>query len=545
MGLAASQCRMLLLTGRRNDVEADLMKISNQLMLLSRDSSNVSDKYSKSLNKTKLTWNAGGTSMDLTYDLLMRPNPYAGSGQYILTNTSNGKVLLNNYYINALGLPASGASGAISSVYSTKEAFAAKMMGCSVDELSEVEDSLVLGGASGKTMSVQDFLNDLNSVDFGSGKHVLSNNFSGAAFNGTGSSIENLYNSNALWVLNKDENDNKGFRASMLTNSVGKLNSEFLDKIVSSLKGDPSYNTEALEIARYATMAIFKAALSEVPDQKDNSPTNTTLQNGIYTKFNKGGGEGVEDCAGVTADAQPSAEKYNSIIYWNNSNGTHDASIYAVNVKNVVNTFFTYYAAALEGKLTAKKDSSGNLTGINEGVSYKDGLHSLAGISAQSASKSKYAAEVKDYNENEEKTTPGTSGSKTYGYSATFYFNLYSAVNSAGWQSSDNFDSEEFLQNQVLYGSVTIKQLNSSGKWSALTSSSATSPLSSEADEEYQEKAEREYEAEKDMITYKETRLNLRKSMLDSELSSVNTEMQSVSKLLEKHYEDFKLFQNG
>ncbi len=545
MGLAASQCRMLLLTGRRNDVEADLMKISNQLMLLSRDSSNISEKYSNSLNKTKLTWNAGPASMDLTYDLLMRPNAYAGSGQYVLTNTSNGRVLLNNYYINALGLPSSGAAGAISSAYSTSEAFAAKMIGCSVDELGEVADPVEVSETAGKTMSINDFLKDLNSVDFGTGKHVLSNNFSGAAFNGSGASIESLYNSNALWVLNKDENDNDGFRAKLLNNSVGKLNSEFLDNIVSSLKGNPSYNSEALEIARYATMAIFKAALSEVPDQKDNSPTDTVMQNGIYTKFNRGGGKGVEDCAGVTAEAQPSAEKFNSIIYWNNSNGANDASIYAVNVKNVINTFFTYYAAALAGKLTAAKDSSGNVTGINEGISYKDGVHSLAGVSAQSVTKSTYATTVKDYDENTDTTPPDNSGTKTYGYTAKYYMNLYNAINSAGWQSSDNLDSEEYLQNQVLYGSVTIKQLNSSGGWSALTSSSATSPLSSETDEQYQEQAERDYEAEKDKITYKETRLNLRKTMLDAELSSVNTEMQSVSKLLEKHYEDFKLFQNG
>ena len=242
---------------------------------------------------------------------------------------------------------------------------------------------------------------------------------------------------------------------------------------------------------------------------------------------------------------QSSAEKFNSIIYWNNSNGADDASIYAVNVKNVVNTFFTYYAAALEGKLTAKKDSNGKVTGINEGISYKDGIHSLAGVSAQSTTKSTYATQVKDYNESVEETPSKDSGTKTYGYTATFYMNLYSAINSAGWQSSGNLDSEEYLQNQVLYGGVTIKQLNSSGGWSALTSSSANSPLSSETDEQYQEQAERDYEAEKDKITYKETRLNLRKTMLDAELSSVNTEMQSVSKLLEKHYEDFKLFQNG
>ena len=78
-GLAASQARLLFLTSRQDDIGLKEMRISNQKMSLSRESSSISDAYTAALNQRKLTWVVDGTSITdqttaLTYDLLMKPN---------------------------------------------------------------------------------------------------------------------------------------------------------------------------------------------------------------------------------------------------------------------------------------------------------------------------------------------------------------------------------------------------------------------------------------------------------------------------------------
>ena len=102
MGLAASQARLLFLTSRQDDIGLKEMRISNQKMSLSRESSSISDAYTAALNQRKLTWVVDGTSITdqttaLTYDLLMKPNNSTKLGQYLVANSSNDKVVLDKF----------------------------------------------------------------------------------------------------------------------------------------------------------------------------------------------------------------------------------------------------------------------------------------------------------------------------------------------------------------------------------------------------------------------------------------------------------------
>ena len=55
MGLAASQSRLLLLTARKNAVEAQMMTISNEKLMLSRKVADASKAYNNALNTKVLT----------------------------------------------------------------------------------------------------------------------------------------------------------------------------------------------------------------------------------------------------------------------------------------------------------------------------------------------------------------------------------------------------------------------------------------------------------------------------------------------------------
>ena len=143
MGLAASQARLLFITGRKNDVEFNQMRIANEKISLSRDSAELADEYTRSLNQRKLMWAVDGSAtssntVDLTYDLLMQSGTANQVGQYLITD-SNDRVALSDDICTKLGLSGSGRSLSM-----CRSDFVARMMGDpdgnGVTESSTVKD---------------------------------------------------------------------------------------------------------------------------------------------------------------------------------------------------------------------------------------------------------------------------------------------------------------------------------------------------------------------------------------------------------------------
>ena len=56
MGLAAGQARLLTITGRKSDCEYESMRLSHQKLALSRQLTDLSNEYQKSL---QLRWRKG------------------------------------------------------------------------------------------------------------------------------------------------------------------------------------------------------------------------------------------------------------------------------------------------------------------------------------------------------------------------------------------------------------------------------------------------------------------------------------------------------
>jgi len=111
MGLAASQARFLAITARRADCEFRSLQLAQQKMSLGRELSNATSEYERSLNATKLVWNASGggdnmlgvvsnTVTALDYDVMMKPSLYNAYNAYVLTNPK-GEIILTNKYLAA------------------------------------------------------------------------------------------------------------------------------------------------------------------------------------------------------------------------------------------------------------------------------------------------------------------------------------------------------------------------------------------------------------------------------------------------------------
>ena len=120
MGLAASQARLLTITARKADCEFTSMALSHQKLALARDMETVSDTYQNALSQTKLVYDyygTGATNMALDYDLLMTPSIYNDYYPKTVTDANN-RVILNSSLAaaaRAAGIPAEGLTGTPSS----------------------------------------------------------------------------------------------------------------------------------------------------------------------------------------------------------------------------------------------------------------------------------------------------------------------------------------------------------------------------------------------------------------------------------------------
>lgn len=106
MGLAASQARFLAITARKNNCEFRSMEIAQQKLSITRDLQKAADDYQNSLNATKLVWNGDnnsdgtGTTYDLSYAIMMTPSALNEYDPYLITDTQ-GKIVLSDSMYNA------------------------------------------------------------------------------------------------------------------------------------------------------------------------------------------------------------------------------------------------------------------------------------------------------------------------------------------------------------------------------------------------------------------------------------------------------------
>ena len=100
MGLAASQARFLAITARKMNCEFESMQIAQQKLSVTRDQQAAAQEYQNSLNATKLVWDADnncdgtGDVYNLSYGLMMTPSALNEYDPFLITDTQ-GKIVLS------------------------------------------------------------------------------------------------------------------------------------------------------------------------------------------------------------------------------------------------------------------------------------------------------------------------------------------------------------------------------------------------------------------------------------------------------------------
>ena len=99
MGMGSSQARLLCITQRMTDIRGQLINLSNQKADLARDMRRVSENYQFGLNQKEYKWstNNGVTYSELTYGNLMTPSAANQNTPYMISDTS-GRIVLDKKY---------------------------------------------------------------------------------------------------------------------------------------------------------------------------------------------------------------------------------------------------------------------------------------------------------------------------------------------------------------------------------------------------------------------------------------------------------------
>ena len=126
---------------------------------------------------------------------------------------------------------------------------------------------------------------------------------------------------------------------------------------------------------------------------------------------------------------------------------------------------------------------------------------------------------------------------------ADFYVQLYNNICINGWTRNDGVEDEKYLDNALKNGTYFITSLNNDGYFyqGRYNESDCIVEIT---DTDAIAQAEAEFNTAKVKLTYKEDQIDLNMKNLDTEISSLTTEYDSVKNLISKNVEKvFSMFQ--
>lgn len=510
MGLAASQARLLLLTARQSDIENQLTNIADQKIALSRQTAEISSKYNDALNTTKLTWSTPDNGkVDLTYALLMRPNIEADSGQYILTNASTSRVILDDGYISDLGIAQAGNANDIANVtytfdgktYTGEKAFLMRLLGCNP---SSADNYISKGNTTVKPSTFNTYYKDADIISSSIGLGAYSSvttlgtdSSSTSWWSGASSSVDS-----SVTLQNFD---------TLLKSYSTSMDTVLKDKLETNL--GTKYDTSIKSGLAYAYQATYNKFVSNTNDAESTDG----IQLGSMSLAD-GNADGTNRIASQTV-------KEKGFLGFSSSSTT----TVTVDNSQVADTYLSYFDQYCAQNFGGENKSTVGATTTARGTTGGTGSETDNTVTHSDVQAGDLNVNNNDVND---------------AYEASFYINLYNALLSSGWQTNSNADDKKYLQTQVLYGNIAIKQLQEDGSWNNLSSSDTSSPLGSEKDTDAIDKAKTTYEAEKSALDSKEAKLEVNSNNLDSERTAITTEVDSVQSILKKNIEtSFKIFQ--
>jgi len=572
MGLAAGQARLLSITRRKSDCEFLSMQYSHQKLAISRELEMLSNNYSNSLNKTKLLYdfygsNSAANSYDLNYGLMMKPSAL---NDYIprMVTTNSGKVVLDGKYAaaaRAAGIPPEGlATGSLPSD-TVRNQFIAALQGQNLISSQQAENiqqipynqALGLGAVDTvtyetaymnydqliETLSQPQYrisLNDgvkANKVDFAhickitsnGNEETLDSEFTlGDILSGNlvlGWEYRN--NENAFGNPDDDELDDMVKEDAIRFTRSLTCWEDIIGTIDDVLGNDP-YSITALNYAkdkmnldsfgRY--MGDYNCryySISGGGDRDDGSaPPNTsswfgTLASNLWTGNKVDNGEVVKyavDCYVNNANC----DFTNLNAFGNDNQGTwgrqsNRCSGAAIGISVFAKTYLAYIIEYLQGLNNAtihgadvRANNDAGLSNVN--IEFPVGVTSNVEVADQKL--------------------------------GGFYDTLFNQICTRGWTQNNNINDKDYMQNMLKSGAMFICSESTDGYFYQENYASNVL-IREEEDTSAVAEAEAKYNAQKQRLANKEDAIDLKMKNLDTELTALQTEYDSVKKTIDKN----------
>ncbi len=540
MGLAASQARFLAITARKNNCELQSMQIAQEKLSITREQQKAAQEYQDSLSATKLVWDTIDDDVyDLSYDIMMKPSALNEYDPYLITDTQ-GKLVLSTSMFNAAVV-----AGVIDA--KTGDPKVSRSMGTTASTNDGSRNAFLY------QLGVQ------NQIDTSTINAIYSLGIDGYTNSGIGGdiidkTIANAYTTNSfIHYLSdaKDENNNALYNLNLsdllssnghtlcYTTSPNKNNDK--NKVIITKNGNAVTDTselakltlgdilegsyeisgimEASKLEEIATLILSKMAetlgrgeAANVKglnvDDESKSALDTAydftkaLLNSTLTSSSSSGSTVSKSINNAISKAQDT----NNIVKGNNG-------VTALSLTNMLTSYLTYFAISMDG--------------------YKTGLY----IDNESVSKSHYITELLDYYfivKNDNAITEQDA------LNADFYNMLYNQLCMNG-ATTDTIKQQQvtdpdYLNHALKNGQLFVSSLNNDGYFYQ-GHYTLNGHVAEVADEDAIAQAEAEYNVKKSQLSYKEESLDLDLKNIDTELSALTTEYDTVKNLISKNVE--------
>ncbi|HNW26536.1 MAG TPA: hypothetical protein PKI94_07100, partial [Candidatus Gastranaerophilaceae bacterium] len=255
MGLAASQCRLLFLTSRQNDIQKGMQDTTMRRLALTRATQKITREHNRALDSAvyKTSWQANGNldvdTMSLNYSKFMTPTGGLGQ-QFLLTDTS-GRVILSDDYCTKLGIAAGTNSGAGSAITKTQSEFLQAIMSINastanayIENFNPANDSTTNTSMSVLELLSNEFIDAANST-----KQATSASWNLDTLVSSNLSWAEIYNRNLDVLISDRDNQNNAL-------NFKKLLDDFYGDICSRLNINNN-SSVALKYAYDQTFRMF------------------------------------------------------------------------------------------------------------------------------------------------------------------------------------------------------------------------------------------------------------------------------------------------
>lgn len=546
MGLSASQARLLTITARKSDCEYESMRLSHQKIALSRDMDIISAEYQDAINQTNLVYDFYGNNSQvnpLTYNLLMSPSAL---NDYIPTTITDkgGRVVLNPALARAAkaaGIPQEGMDGLPSS--DVRNVFIDGLVANDVitqmrgDNIKKTTYNQLAGVGSTDMVNINtaecsysELIKMLSNVSFdltdiatpqtfnGNQGHSLELYDDGSKYQGSVDKItmaDLLTGNFSIRGLGQHQGDgDRMFKSwEILVDTVGSSTfwSSMFEGVSSILDTGDSYTQAALEYAQKKVMESVEC----LGQRDDSGGGNVDYSNFAYWEQMKahsfmGIHTGNNSAVMVQKKVDQNTDKYVGIVYIENSAREDEGSYkdgYGLNISSMAKAYLTYFAQYMQGI----GESEYHVEKLYEQSNFVDDMFTF-----------NYVTDV------------DTSGDNLL--VAGFYDALFNQICLNGWTENENIDDKEYLEEMLKTGAMYMSTLADDGFYYQGNYSTNTY-VKEVTDEKLVAQAEAKYNREKQKINAKENILDMKMKNLDTEISALTTEYDTVKSVISKNIE--------